>query len=435
MTNTPNPLNTTQANNLYPVANGTTSSNPFVDEFMGRDPTTQDINYPIQKKWLNTVTNTFWELRNLYSSQGVTTANWIKIGSQQLVESLTGNTGGPVFPVPVGSNNINVPGDGTFIVTVGNPATGTLTIEAGGGLTQTYVENTGTAQASAGLLNVLGAEGITTTGSGNTITIETNGTIATSYVENTGTAIPSGGVLNVLGAGGVTTTGSGNTITITGAGGNFSTKNQVFTTTSTYTPSTHMVYCQISMLGGGAAGGGCAATGVAQIALGGGGGGGEYAVGIFSAASIGASQSVTIGAGGIGVVASAGGNGGNTSVGTLISAFGGSGGDPGTADLTIIVEDGGAGGTGGTGGDYRSPGFPGGWGIGAAVSTGYGSVGGEGGSSQLGSGGVPTVGSGLPGTGYGAGGAGASNIPSEAAASGGNGSAGVVIIQEYIQTP
>jgi hypothetical protein len=210
--------NTTIPNQLYPVANAIVSDNPFVDQFQTRDPTPFDVNYPVQKKWLNTADNTFWELEGFTSIGGTLQAVWVKIGSQQLIESLTGNTGGPVFPVPVGSNNINVVGDGTYITTVGNPATGTLTIEPAGGLTTLYTENTGTATPMAGNLNVFGTAPITTTGSGNTITIASNGTIATSYVEDTGTAVPSSGVLNVKGGTGINTSGSGNTITITNTG-------------------------------------------------------------------------------------------------------------------------------------------------------------------------------------------------------------------------
>ena len=182
--------NTTLSNILNPVATGNVSSNPFVDAFEARDPTPQDVNYPIQKKWLNTTANTYWELKVFASFNGITTATWIKIGSEQLVESLTGNTGGAVFPVPVGSNNIFVVGDGTYITTVGTPATGTLTIEPGGGLATSYVEDTGTAIPSGGVLNVLGGTAIHTVGSGNTITVNgvgrafayTNVTGPTTYV-------------------------------------------------------------------------------------------------------------------------------------------------------------------------------------------------------------------------------------------------------------
>ena len=42
--------------------------------------------------------------------------------------------------------------------------------------------------------------------------------VPTSFVTNSGTAIPIGNVLEVLGINGITTSGSGNTVTISGAG-------------------------------------------------------------------------------------------------------------------------------------------------------------------------------------------------------------------------
>lgn len=165
--------NTTIPNVLYPVANAGASDNAFVDVFNTRDPTVNDVQYPVQKKWLNTSTNGLWELLSFVSSAGVVTANWQKIASGvATTETLTGNSGGAVPPT---ANNINVLGDGTFITTVGTPGTSTLTIEPAGGLATVYTENTGTAVPSGGNLNIVGGTGVTTTGAGNTVTISLTG--------------------------------------------------------------------------------------------------------------------------------------------------------------------------------------------------------------------------------------------------------------------
>lgn len=175
--------NTTLSNEIDVIANGRASSNAFVDQFAARDPTPQDVNYPIQKKWLNTTTNRYWELKNFVAANGITTANWVKIGSGIFTtETLTGNTGGPVSPDI--NNNINVLGDGTFITVVGTPLNNTLTIEPAGGLTTLYTEDTGTATPSSGNLNVFGGTGVNTVGSGNTITINAIG-VAFNYTNVT----------------------------------------------------------------------------------------------------------------------------------------------------------------------------------------------------------------------------------------------------------
>lgn len=224
----------------------------------------------------------------------------------------------------------------------------------------------------------------------------------------------------------------------------FSVVRQVFTSTGTYTPTSGMVDCDMECVGGGGGGGSASATGAGQLSVGGGGGSGEYARGIFSAATIGASKTVTIGAAGTaGTAGGAGGNGGTSSVGsTLISSGGGTGGGAsgGAPHIGGDMYPGGAGGTGGTGGDFRVQGAPGGWGISlafAALAFGL-PGGGYGGSSYFGGGAlavgtINTSSAGNAATGYGGGGGGAANLTSEGSArDGGAGVKGVVIITEYV---
>jgi len=78
----------------------------------------------------------------------------------------------------------------------------------------TFPANIGTATAIGNILNVLGINHITTTGSGNTITISLTGDIADSYVTNAGTAHPAGGILDILGGNVLNTTASGSTVVL-----------------------------------------------------------------------------------------------------------------------------------------------------------------------------------------------------------------------------
>lgn len=214
----------------------------------------------------------------------------------------------------------------------------------------------------------------------------------------------------------------------------FSVVNQVFTSTGTYTPTSGMLYCIIQCLGGGGAGGGAAATGAGTTSPGGGGGGGEYAQGVFSAATIGASQSVTIGAAGTGSSGTTGGSGGTTSVGsTLISCGGGSGGLTAAASGNYAPAAGGVGGTGGTGGSFRVNGNSGSYGQ-ACNSPGI-VTSGQGANSQFGTGGPSSLTSDATGNTaavYGAGGGGAVNYTSASARAGGAGSKGLVVVTEFV---
>lgn len=207
---------------------------------------------------------------------------------------------------------------------------------------------------------------------------------------------------------------------------------QTLTASGTYTPTTGMKYAIIEIVGGGGAGGGASATDSTQVSVGGGGGSGEYARGLFSAATIGASQSVTIGLGGTGVAGGIGNSGGNSSLGSLISAFGATGG------LTLVLNSGitpagGSGGSGGSGGQIRTPGNPGA--VALATPSPLIVFSGEGGTSIYGSSGAATPGEtdGSNAAGYGAGGGGGGNNQSQVTARlGGNGANGVCIITEYL---
>ena len=214
----------------------------------------------------------------------------------------------------------------------------------------------------------------------------------------------------------------------------FSINVQVFTASGTYTPSTGMLYCTVLMCGGGGGGGGVAATTGAQVAAAAGGSGAESAYGVFSAATIGASQTVTIGAAGAGGVAgnNSGGTGGTTSLGALMTAVGGVGAAGGAATTTGYIAGSPTGGNGGTGGSYRAQGSSGGSAI-AQVSP-LLLQGGQGGAAMMFGGGAGTTGGifGFPAVTSGGAGSGASNTVSQSAQAGGAGAAGKVVITEYI---
>lgn len=233
----------------------------------------------------------------------------------------------------------------------------------------------------------------------------------TSLVALTGGEIVSGAWYELNDDGAQFQLGSG------GAGASLTVVQQVFTSSGTYTPTSGMKYCIVEAVGGGGGGGG----GSTSTAGGGGGGAGGYARSTYSAATIGASRTVTIGSAGTGGgIATNGNGGGTTSLGTLFSCTGGSGGG---AAASGGGPGGGAGGS--TSADINIDGGEGYYG-----GAGGGGQGGGGGNSFFGGGGGSTASTddGRVGKAYGSGGGGggASNR------SGGAGKAGVMIITEYI---
>lgn len=212
---------------------------------------------------------------------------------------------------------------------------------------------------------------------------------------------------------------------------------QTFTSTGTYTPTTGMVYCIVRMVAGGGGGGGTANSTASNVSVAAGGGGGEYGEGVFTAATIGASQAVTIGDGGTAGAntGTAGGTGGTTSLGALLTAIGGNGGTFGTNN-TVAIAPSTVGGTGGTGGSFHSRGSDSACGVGLGVLQ-IGFSGAGGGSLMGGNTAAPTIfgSTGTAGTAgrlYGSGASGAASANAGGAAVGGVGAKGFVEVIEYI---
>jgi hypothetical protein len=211
-------------------------------------------------------------------------------------------------------------------------------------------------------------------------------------------------------------------------------KKQIFTSSGTYTPSANLLYAVIECVGGGGGGGGANSASTTQSYGGGGGGSGGYSRLVATAATIGVSQTVTIGAAGSGGAAGSnnGSAGGDTSVATLCVGKGGAGGN---FSSIAQVPNGGAGGVAGTG-DLVGAGNPGGSGANSQTNL-FLTQSGFGASSFFG-GGAHAIGATVGGTvagvaagNYGAGGSGGSVIDVVGTAAGGNGSAGVVFITEF----
>lgn len=210
-------------------------------------------------------------------------------------------------------------------------------------------------------------------------------------------------------------------------------KIQSFTSSGTYTPTTGMTSCTVEMVGAGGGGGGVGTTSFSAAA---GGGAGGYIRASLTAAQVGSSQTVTIGAAGTAGpnTGGSGGTGGATSLGSLLSCNGGAGG--GFAAANAANGGGGGSATITTGTGVSISGSNGG--MSSGTSSGMIAAG-SGASSPFGGGGsywfsFNTGGAtqGQAGTGYGSGGGGAYNFGSGGAAeTGATGQGGLMIITEY----
>lgn len=118
-------MNIPVANTIYSQSSGTTSTKTFINVFANRDPNEYDVNYNIQQRWINTISLQEFILLSFITTEGITKADWRKIGSgNETLEQLQGNSGLPVGP---NSNNIIfVEGDGTSLNILGLPSSNKL---------------------------------------------------------------------------------------------------------------------------------------------------------------------------------------------------------------------------------------------------------------------------------------------------------------------
>lgn len=323
-----------------------------------------------------------------------------------------------------GATAVTFPTTGTLATTAQLPTPAALTktddtnvtLTLGGTPTTALLQATSLTLGWTGQLSV--ARGGTGLASTTAYAVLCGGTTSTGALQSIASVGTAGQVLTSNGAGALP---SMQTITASGTLLNV----QTFTASGTYTRTSGATKAVVFCVAGGAGGGG-KGTGIAT-GSGGGGGSGETRY-VYITSGLGATETVTIGAGGAGGTAgSTGTAGGTSSFGAHVTCGGGAGGI-GTAS-GLASNDGGAGGSGGSGGTslVSNGGYPG---NGTATNE---RIGGRGGSSSLSAGStIQLYGTraGAAATGYGAGGNGGSNTASSAA-DGGAGFAGLIIVYEY----
>jgi len=181
------------------------------------------------------------------------------------------------------------------------------------------------------------------------------------------------------------------------------------------------LYLDVTVVGSGAGGGGAEVTVAGEGSAAGGGGGGGTSLKLIPIASVGASETVTVGTGGAGGTAgpNAGSNGNSSSFGSHSSATGGTAGSGSAATSGTSTAPGGSGGVGSSGDINMS----GGDGFRSRILSGAAIMfTGCGGSSFFGGMSLsPLTATGTAGKTYGGGGAGATNVPSSSAKAGGAG--------------
>jgi hypothetical protein len=207
---------------------------------------------------------------------------------------------------------------------------------------------------------------------------------------------------------------------------------QYFTASDTYTKPSWLKFAIVEVQGAGGGGAGCGTTD-GQVGVGRGGCAGGYGKSKINAGDIGATETVTIGAGGNGATSGDATDGEASSFGEHITANGGAGGN-GVNNVTgerYVQSQSGAGASGGNILNIRGGGVEAAW----CSKTLNLAIASQGGDSVMGRGGRALIGDGVTaggGSGYGSGGGGAGMRDGDTTnSSGGDGAGGNIIVYEY----
>ena len=138
------------ASNNYAIANGASSTAPFITIIESRAPTGNDgpnQKYLVGQRWVDAGDgHAEYFLLGYISFAGVVQANWVQLsGGSGNLQTLTGNTGGALSP---DSGNINIVGDSSGIQTSGSGSTLTATLAS--------IPNTSLANSSITLVSGAG---------------------------------------------------------------------------------------------------------------------------------------------------------------------------------------------------------------------------------------------------------------------------------------
>jgi hypothetical protein len=174
----------------YVLSSGTTSVLSTSGVIFNRNPTPNDVNYPIARLWFNISNETVWYLNNQTNLSGNLQSNWVQIsfGSTAIINVPQGGTGSssytPFSIITAGATstsplqNVSGVGVASQVLTSNGPgALPTWQNSTASNAVTSITTSTGTSPVmpSSGNISVLGNGSITTFGSMAEVTVELTG--------------------------------------------------------------------------------------------------------------------------------------------------------------------------------------------------------------------------------------------------------------------